>query len=149
MLLIWLSERPFMMISMVIQIFSFKKIYCKVPAAKWQLFHLHPISWKLLEVVLTNHRVQWCQLKHSHIPDSKVHRVNMGPIWGRQDPGGPHVGPMEFAICEGRKEGWNECNSALCPILTLMIAALFTWVACNDSSHCTVVTYIHNDEWWI
>ena len=22
----------------------------------------------------------------------------MGPIWGRQDPGGPHVGPMTFAI---------------------------------------------------
>ena len=22
----------------------------------------------------------------------------MGPIWGRQDPGGPHVGPMIFAI---------------------------------------------------
>ena len=26
-------------------------------------------------------------------PDSKVHGANMGPIWGRQDPGGPHVGP--------------------------------------------------------
>ena len=24
-------------------------------------------------------------------PDSKVHGTNMGPIWGRQDPGGPHV----------------------------------------------------------
>ena len=22
----------------------------------------------------------------------------MGPIWGRQDPGGPHVGPVNFAI---------------------------------------------------
>ena len=22
----------------------------------------------------------------------------MGPIWGRQDPGGPHVGPMKLAI---------------------------------------------------
>ena len=22
----------------------------------------------------------------------------MGPIWGRQVPGGPHVGPMNFAI---------------------------------------------------
>ena len=31
-------------------------------------------------------------------PDSKVHWANMGPIWGRQDPGGPHVGPMNFAI---------------------------------------------------
>ena len=31
-------------------------------------------------------------------PDNKVHGANMGPIWGRQDPGGPHVGPMNFAI---------------------------------------------------
>ena len=33
-----------------------------------------------------------------NIPDSKVRGANMGPIWGRQDPGGPHVGPMNFAI---------------------------------------------------
>ena len=33
-----------------------------------------------------------------NIPDNKVHGANMGPIWGRQDPGGPHVGPMNFAI---------------------------------------------------
>ena len=25
----------------------------------------------------------------------------MGPIWGRQDPGGPHVGIMNFAIWDG------------------------------------------------
>ena len=43
------------------------------------------------------------QLKHQrswiqNIPHSKVHGANMGPIWGRQGPGGPHVGPMNFAI---------------------------------------------------
>ena len=31
-------------------------------------------------------------------PDSKVHGANMGPIWGRQDPGGLHFGPMNVAI---------------------------------------------------
>ena len=31
-------------------------------------------------------------------PGSKVHGANLGLIWGRQDPGGPHVGPMNFAI---------------------------------------------------
>ena len=35
-----------------------------------------------------------------NIPDSKVHGANMGPIWGRQDPGGPHVSPMDFAILD-------------------------------------------------
>ena len=33
-------------------------------------------------------------------PDSKVHGSNMGPIWVRQDPGGSHVGSMNFAIWE-------------------------------------------------
>ena len=31
-------------------------------------------------------------------PDSKFHVANMGPIWGRQDPGGPYVVPMIFVI---------------------------------------------------
>ena len=31
-------------------------------------------------------------------PDSKVHEANMGPSWGRQDPDGPHVGSIDFAI---------------------------------------------------
>ena len=35
--------------------------------------------------------------KEDH-PDSKVHGANMGLIWGRQDPAGPHVGRMNFAI---------------------------------------------------
>ena len=34
-------------------------------------------------------------------PDSKVHGANMGPIWGRHDPGGPHAGPNNFAIWDG------------------------------------------------
>ena len=43
-----------------------------------------------------------CRLKWGrNIPDSKVHRANMGPIWGQQDPGGPHVGPMNFAFWDG------------------------------------------------
>ena len=31
-------------------------------------------------------------------PGSKVGGANMGPIWGRQVPDGPHVGPMNLAI---------------------------------------------------
>ena len=34
-------------------------------------------------------------------PDSKVHWANMGPFWGRKDPGGPQAGPMNFAIWVG------------------------------------------------
>ena len=37
-------------------------------------------------------------LLSGNIPDSKVHGAYMGPIWACQDPGGPYVGPMNFAI---------------------------------------------------
>ena len=47
------------------------------------------------------------------IPDSKAHGTNMGPIWGRQDPGGPHVGPMNFAI-------W-DCHVVCNIVLWLMV----------------------------
>ena len=44
------------------------------------------------------------------IPDSKVHGANMGPISGRQDPGGPHVGPMNFAIGDGLERQTKYCR---------------------------------------
>ena len=37
-------------------------------------------------------------IQHYNHPDNKFHGANMGPIWGRQDPGAPHVGPMNFAV---------------------------------------------------
>ena len=34
----------------------------------------------------------------TYVYDSKVHGANMGPIWDRKDPGGPHIDPMNFAV---------------------------------------------------
>ena len=52
-------------------------------------------------------------------PDSKVHEANMGPIWGRQDPEGPKVGPMNFDIWVVRKMAailsWPPCVNILRP----------------------------------
>ena len=52
-------------------------------------------------------------------PDSKVHGANMGPNWGRHDPGGPQVGPMNFAIWGVRKMAailsWPPCVNILRP----------------------------------
>ena len=39
---------------------------------------------------------------------SKVHGANMGPIWGRQEPGGLHVGPMNFAIWDLKRKRSSE-----------------------------------------
>ena len=51
-------------------------------------------------------------------PDSNIHGAKMGPIWGRQDPGGPHVGLMSFAIWDtlfdygSDKEPLEICKTA-------------------------------------
>ena len=37
-------------------------------------------------------------LNDSSFPDSEVDGAYMGPTWGRQDPGAPHVGPMLLII---------------------------------------------------
>ena len=50
---------------------------------------------RLLQLII--HHSYYFHLYH-FFPDSKVHGANMGPIWGRQDPGGSHVGPMNFVI---------------------------------------------------
>ena len=31
-------------------------------------------------------------------PDSKIYGAKMGPTWGRQVPGGPYIGHVNFAI---------------------------------------------------
>ena len=43
-------------------------------------------------------------------PDSKIHGHNLGPIWGRQDQGGPHVDSMNFAIWELSLESFWQYN---------------------------------------
>ena len=37
-------------------------------------------------------------LDNKRAPDNKVYGAHMGPTWGRKDPGGPHVGPMDISI---------------------------------------------------
>ena len=36
--------------------------------------------------------------RYLSVPDSKVNGANMGPIWGREGPGAPNAGPMNFVI---------------------------------------------------
>ena len=59
------------------------------------------VALAVLRVILTFatyvlvHFAKWFKLDY---PDSKVHGANMGTIWDRQDPGGPHDDPMNFDI---------------------------------------------------
>ena len=43
-------------------------------------------------------------------PDSKAHGANVGPTWGRQDPGGTHVGHMYFTI-SGQYQAFIETSN--------------------------------------
>ena len=49
-----------------------------------------------VETIVVQNGTLRCQLLL--YPDSKFHGANMGTIWGRQDPGGPYVDPMNFVI---------------------------------------------------
>ena len=78
---------------------------------------MHPkdvlVGLSRTEKVLINNRLLWWSLQHENfvgmlgetvsflwIPyaEGKIHGANMGPIWDRQAPDGPQVGPMNFAI---------------------------------------------------
>ena len=48
-------------------------------------------------------------IPHMASPDSRVRGANMGPIWGRQDRGGPHVGPMNLVIWGVQIDKFTEC----------------------------------------
>ena len=52
------------------------------------------LVWRLNTTIISQ-QSQQLQINYT---DSTVHGTNMGPIWGRQDPGGAHVSLMNFAI---------------------------------------------------
>ena len=63
--------------------------------------HIRPLSILWIGTAYINHAVSiysWVIPANGYIPESKVHGANMGPTWGRQDSGGPHVGHMNLAI---------------------------------------------------
>ena len=61
-------------------------------------FKIKCLSW-IFEYVKTCRKIWNCLLElmicQITILDSKIHGANVGPTWGRQAPGGPHVGPNE------------------------------------------------------
>ena len=52
-------------------------------------------------------------------PDSKVHEANIGPIWGRQDQGGLHIGPWTLLSGEGNIANCKADTIAICLYGTL------------------------------
>ena len=69
-------------------IYHYSHCYCEM------LCEYFPVIKRILRILNGLIIVLWIISS----PDSKVHGANMGPIWGRQDPSGPHDGPMDFDI---------------------------------------------------
>ena len=77
-------------------------------------------------------------LSHNIGPDSKVHGADMRPIWGLQVLGGPHVGPMNFAI-------WGVFTN--CYLSTIVpIQYRFKRVECDTMSYLNILRWRHQME---
>ena len=51
-----------------------------------------------MDFAYKNHIVSDNEICGLNVPDKKVYGANIRPTWGRQDPGGPYVGPMNLDI---------------------------------------------------
>ena len=82
-----------------------------------EIWLIGPSETDFNEILIKNHTSSFKKIYLKMSPDSKVHGANMGPICGRQDPGGPQVGPMNFAIWVVRKMAdilsWPPCVNIL------------------------------------
>ena len=78
------------------------------------------------------------------IPNSKVHGANMRPIWGRQGPGGPHVGIMNLVIWDVDlpKDAWSGGQAAT-------TGTLSSWQRNNhDMARVYVWICVYTVFWW-
>ena len=78
------------------------------------------------------------------LPDGKVHGVNMGPTWVLSAPDGPHVGPMNLAFREAKRQFiiWASEDTCKHPPLNgqkcmAMCPKLFGW------DPISVISYHH------
>ena len=69
-------------------------------------------------------------------PDSKAHRANKGPTWGQQDPGGPHVGPMNFVI-------WSRTNNVVSFVYSAFYKISCRWLSSRLQQHTGDMAVLH------
>ena len=96
------------------------------------------INWRISRLLQMKPQWLW------DYPDSKVHGANVGPTWGRQDPDGPHVGPMNFAIWEAVPfPSISQVFHNMCSEVTL-IKLLPHLPGTNESTWGWVMHFIRN-----
>ena len=95
-------------------------------------------------------------LANDRIPDSRVHGANMGPIWGRKGPGGPHVGPMNIALCDISLstlccvvwKHWPHEMLVRCILSSVFLRwSLFPPLSCMQYMGCVLLTTSRCNAW--
>ena len=107
----------------------------------WREMRKHPFCWT------TNYKA------HCSINDSKVHGANMRPIYGRQDTGGPHVGPMNSAIWDVYP--FNYAYDYVVHCFAVIISSLmdlwheFTrrWSSRVNSGYALILSFVSKSPW--
>ena len=61
-------------------------------------------------------------------PDNKIHGANMGPTWGQQDPGGPHVGHVNRVIWEVKQHQYHAYIVCPCFQFILKFSIIKQWL---------------------
>ena len=118
----------------IIRCFQVLMSWSKTRGASGSCSSDHPFIWYPLRKDVTS-----CQ--NNNVPVSNVHGANMGLICGRQDPGGPHVGPMNLAIWERYTNGPFVIDQT--PLLRLHSKSQFagTLQVLTFKSHYNLMNY--------
>ena len=126
----------------------------------WTMIH-SLVNWLFVFVISTLWtKLVWTIMRllsfgpdeHRKHPDSKVHRANMGPIWGQPDPAGPHVGPMNFAIWAATKLPRSKMMPAMLyfPLLLHLQVLHFIemYASCTNKYHIHIYNIYILKFWW-
>ena len=109
------------------------------------------IPWKRLcggnHRPLVNYPHKGKQCDAFYVPDGKVHGANMEPIWGRQDPDGSHVGPVNFAIWGYPENMLNKEWSVprLETITNHVTSHLWKWFLNKDRFSCLKIICLRSE----
>ena len=124
----------------VITVWSFRLIFCQMLSSDFLKGRVVRKDYVTLAVHTIYCIIGFCSsILGQKLHDSNVHGANMGPTWGRQDPDGPNVGPINLAIWTvslyrsvktGPSRsvdytGWNVLNS--CILLFCLLTALLNY----------------------
>ena len=111
------------------------------------------IDWR--DYYITLPRQHWSYGSALYYNDSKFHGANVGPTWGRQDPGGPHVCHTNLAIWVIKQASPKLCTP---PYLVVIDAKILTviniWVPFQNRGQKDISVkgahwnYINVDKCW-